>query len=159
MTRQNALSAAHVGAADARDRSTIDGSVVGAVQGNWRITCLVGSAAVQEAVSPKHGDTGVAAIWPRVGQAASATQTARSSTATAVGWNPRRCVPTTLVCGSIVESVPSWLLATHTRSAPNAIPLGPLPTLMGGVPTLEVSASIRCTASPVVLVTQTAPSP
>src|SRR5215213_7683877 len=114
---------------------------------------------VQEAVSPKHGDTWVAAIWPRVGQEASATQTARSSTATAVGRNPRRCVPTSLVWGSIVETVPSSLLVTHTRSAPNAIPLGPLPTLMGGVRTLEVSASIRITASPVVLVTQTAPSP
>jgi hypothetical protein len=34
MTRQNALSAAHVGAADAADRSTIDGSLVAAKQGD-----------------------------------------------------------------------------------------------------------------------------
>jgi hypothetical protein len=34
MTRQNALSAAHIGAADARDQSTIDGSLVGATQGD-----------------------------------------------------------------------------------------------------------------------------
>ena len=50
------------------------------------------------------------------------TQTARcSATATAAGRNPRRRVPTSLVCGSIVETVPSLLLATHTRSAPNRL--------------------------------------
>src|SRR5215216_2980242 len=109
------------------------------MQGYQRITCLVGSAAVQDALYLKYSDTRDSPLWSRVGQAASATQTARSSTATAVGRNPRRCVPTSLVWGSIVETVPSRLLATHTRSAPNAIPLGPLPTLMG-VSTLEVSA-------------------
>jgi Bacterial transcriptional activator domain len=67
-------------------------------------------------------------------------------------------VPTSLVWGSMVETVPSWPLATHTRSAPNAIPVGPLPTLMVAS-TLEVLASSRSTASPEVLVTQTTPSP
>jgi len=54
----------------------------------------------------------------------------------------------------MAETVPSWPLATHTRSAPNAMPLGPLPT--GIVSTLEVAASIRSTALPLLLVTQTA---
>jgi hypothetical protein len=44
MTRQNARSAAHIGAADARDRSTIDGSLVGAMKGSQRITWLVRAA-------------------------------------------------------------------------------------------------------------------
>jgi hypothetical protein len=40
-------------------------------------------------------------------------------------------VPTSLVSGSILETVPSRLFATQTRSSPNAIPVGPLPT---GIP-------------------------
>jgi hypothetical protein len=51
MTRQNALSATHIGAADAGDRSTIDGSLVGAMQSSQRITWLVKAALFRMPVS------------------------------------------------------------------------------------------------------------
>jgi hypothetical protein len=56
MTRQNALSAAHIGAADAGDRWTLDGSLVGAMQGCQRITWLVGPPLFSMPY-PNHGDT------------------------------------------------------------------------------------------------------
>jgi DNA-binding CsgD family transcriptional regulator len=48
--------------------------------------------------------------------------------------------------------VPSWPLTTHTRSAPNTIPLGPLPT--GILVMARLVALIRSTAFPVVVVAQ-----
>ena len=56
-----------------------------------------------------------------------------------------------------METVPSWPFATHTRSSPNAIPVGPLPT--GIAWTASLAASTRMTASPSLLVTQTASAP
>ena len=73
------------------------------------------------------------------------------------GWRSGIVWPTWLVCGSMAETVPSWRLATQTRSAPKAIPPGPLPTGTGSTP--EVAGLIRSTALPLLLVTQTAPSP
>ena len=57
------------------------------------------------------------------------TQTPRESAATAVGPSPVGMTATTeFVVGSIRETVPSRLFATHAAPPPNATPAGPFPT-------------------------------
>src|SRR6266536_5675408 len=72
---------------------------------------------------------------------------------------PTSIVGTTVfVLGSILEIVPSRLLATQTAPLPTAIPLGPLPTAIVWATLLD-AGSIRETLRPSAFATQIAPSP
>src|SRR4051794_24862355 len=90
--------------------------------------------------------------------ACTATQTASPPNAIPDGALPTLIVPaTSTLTGSIRETVPAAVFATHTRPPPTATAVGSAPT---GIVLVElVSGSMRVTASAPLSATQTAPSP
>ena len=66
---------------------------------------------------------------------------------------------TEFVSGSIRETVPSRLFATHAAPWPKAIPVGPLPTWIGAKTCLPVVGSMRTTWPAARWLAHTVPAP